>query len=309
MKRRVTQAVLLATFACTVTGILCWPTVLKYLVQSNLQNVRKQGTSMSWSGLSTGMTSAEVEIFTVWIPGPRVKGNFRVPISLELQNVAVALRLTSLLSLNPAINFSTALYGGTLQVEAQSIGEGAHLDAHIENVEIGRHPQIASLGVRGGTISGTLQDIDITPQGPTGGTFSFTLRSLTPPTLDVAKSLLRVEEFGAFDLEANGTFSPEAVEVPKIHLTSMFGEVSGKLTATNHLSPTPKLDGQFDVSLSEKGASTLGAWLPLIPGAGLDSSTTKFAVKAASASCSNIGGSSTVLNLGNGCVKLVFAKN
>lgn len=309
MKRKVKQALLLATLALAVTVVCCWPTILKYLVQSNLQNARKQGNSLSWSGLSTGMTSAALDSLTIWLPGPRVKGNFKVPISLELQNVAVALRLTSLVSLNPAVSYSTALYGGTLQGEAHSLAQGVHLTANIENVEIGRHPQIASLGVRGGTVSGTFTEIDISPQGPKGGSFSLTLRALTPPTIDVVKSLLRVDDLGAFDLEATGTFSSEAVDIPTIRLTSRFGEVSGKVTATDHLSPTPSLSGTFTVALSEKGTSTFGAWLPLINGAGLDSSTSAFSVKASSTSCSNISGTATVLNLGNGCVKLVFTKN
>ena len=309
MKRRVTQALLLATLVLVTTGILCWPTVLKYIIQSNLQNARKEGNSLSWSGLSAGMASATLESFTVWIPGPRVKGTFNLPISLELQNVAVALRPTSLLSLSPAATYSTALYGGTLQGKVQSCGDVVHLDARVENVEIGSHPQLASLGVRGGTVTGTFQEFEVTPLGPRSGAFSFTLRALRPPTLDVAKSLLRVEEFGAIDLTSSGTISPEAVDVRDIKLSSIFGEASGKLTATNHLSPTPKFSGRFNVSLSEKGVTTFGAWLPFIPGAGLDASSTKFSVTVTSTPCSNLSGNSTILNLGTGCVKLVFAKN
>jgi hypothetical protein len=309
MKRKVKNVFLIATLAAAVTGILCWPPVLKYLVQSNLQNARKQGSALSWSGLSTGMTSTALESLTVWIPGPRVKGSFKLPISLELHNVAVALKLSSLLSLHPAVTYSSGLYGGSLEGEAQTLGDTTRINARFNNVELGSHPQLATFGVRGGVFSGTFEDFEIVPQGPRQGAFSFSLRELAPPAIDAAKSLLRVEDFGAFDLEATGAISPDAVEVPTIHLSSKFGEVSGNLKASDHLSGSPLLSGHFDIALSDQGATTFGAWLPFIPGSGLDASTRKFSVNATRTACSNIRDNSAVLNLGNGCVKLVFVKS
>jgi hypothetical protein len=308
MKRTVKQVLLLGLLALVVTAVVCWPTLLRYLIQSNLQNVRKQGTPLSWSGLSTGATSVAMQTFTAWIPGPRIKGNFKLPLSLELHNIALNLRPTSLLLLRPTVTYAADLYGGTLRGETTFQWKSARLDAKVTDVEIGRHPQIASLGVRGGILNGTCEDIESTPAGPRGGRFTVTVREITPPTVDLARSLLRVDELGSCNLEATGTITPDSLDAQSIHVTSSFGEVSGNLTARQHLSPTPTFSGRFTVSLSEKGSNTFSAWLPLIPGAGLDGSVSTFIVTAESTSCSQRGGSATVVTIGTRCVKLVFAR-
>ena len=308
MKRNVKQAALFATTVLVITGILCWPPALKYLVQSSLQQARKDGNLISWSGLSTGIRSAALDSFSILIPGPRIKGPVKLPISVELQNLAVALKVSSLLSLHPTAHYSTAMYGGSLAGEIQPFGRARVISARFENIELGMHPQLAAIGVRGGTVTGDLKDLEIISEGPQRGTFSFNVRGAALPTVDVVKSLLRIDDVGTLDLEAGGEISPDAVEVSTIRVGSMFGNIFGELRASHHLSNTPSISAHFDVSLSEKGTTAFGSWLPFIPGARLDSSTTTFSVNAASVSCSTVGENTAALELGTGCVKLVFSK-
>lgn len=304
MKGRVRQILIVGIVVIMATALVSWPSVLRYGIQSGLQQARRGGQQVSWSGLSTGMNSASFENLTVWVPGPKVKGTFSIPVSVELQDLAVTLNVWSLVAFRPSLTYTTSLYGGSLKGSALHTDAGEEVSASIEGVEVGKHPQLASLGVRGGAITALFEQVVITPQGPSQGTFSLALRQLAPPLPSTAKTLLKVDDLGTFDLNATGKISPQSIHVTDIKLASVFGKASGSLTALNHLSGSPNLSATFQVSLSEKGTSTLGPWLPLIPGAGLDSTTTNFSVRANSIPCGNLRGDATTIRIGAGCVKL-----
>lgn len=308
MKRRFRQLIIIALVVIICVGVLSWPSVARYLIQSALQEARRGGHQLSWSGLSTGMKSVSFDTITVWVPSPRIKGRLSIPVSLELQELAVALDLRSLVALSPTITYETSLYGGSLKGTASGMREGQVITAHVEGVEVGKHPQLASLGVRGGAIKASFDRLSISPRGATGGSFSIDVRQLSLPLMDSAKTLLRVTDLGAFDLKAEGQASPQSVQFSNITVASRFGNATGNLTALNHISGAPNLSGTFKVSLSEQGATTLGPWLPLIPGAGFDASTTAFSVRVNSVPCGNIRGDSAVINIGTGCAKLSFSR-
>lgn len=291
-----------------VTVVVSWPTILKFIVQGSLESAKSSGANLSWNGLTTGASSVALDSLTVWIPGPRVKGTFAIPVSLELSRLSVALNVASLATLSPSVTYSTQLYGGSVSGEAQQVSGATRATATIENVEIGNHPQLASLGVHGGSTNGSFQEMILTPQGPAGGTFSVKIRELTIPAIAEMALLLRTTSLGTIDLDAEGTISPTKVDVPSIRLSSMFGSVVGALTASDHLSRSPSLNGSFEVSLSDHGIATLGPWLPLIPGAGLDASTSSFIVSVSSTPCSAARGSGTAVRLPSGCLKLLFQK-
>ena len=309
MKRRYKQLLIIALVILLTTAVVSWPAVVRYLIQSSLQQARKGGHQLSWSGLATGMNSASFKNLTLWIPGPKVKGKFHIPVSLDLQDLAVALNVGSFLVLRPSVIYETSLYGGVLKGTALHAKDGEEITARIDGVEIGKHPQIASLGVRGGTITASLEQLFVTPKGPSGGSFSIAIGQLFPPLEGTAKTLLRVTELGPFDLNATGRISPQSIQLPDINLSSQFGKANGSLTVLNHLSGSPNLSGNLRITLSEQGLATVGPWLPLIPGAGLNSSSRQFSVRVNSIPCGNVRGDTSVINIGTGCVKLSYTQN
>ncbi len=308
MKRRTRQLLTLGLLATVATVLVSWPAVLKFTIQEGLHLARGQGTNLSWNGLTTGMSTARLETLTIWIPGPRVKGTFAIPISIELQQISLAFKLASILTLSPTATYSTQLYGGSISGEAKSGRGGPSFSAEARGLELGKHPQLASLGVKGGSTTGIFQDIRITQQGIEGGNFSLRIRELAPPTLEAVRTLLRTNNLGTVDFDADGTISDSKVDVTSIRLSSIFGSVEGNLSASDHLSPAPKLKGAFDVSLSENGMATLGPWLQLIPNGGLDATTTAFTVTATSVPCSLSRSSGTVIRLSSGCLTLAFVR-
>jgi hypothetical protein len=263
---------------------------------------------MTWNGLSAGFSSVGLDSLTLWIPGPRVKGSFALPVSLEMHQLSLALQPGSLLTLSPRVAFSTNLYGGALGGEGETRGGGAAFTATLRDIELGKHPQLSTVGVRGGVVNGTVQDLHLIPSGVDGGTFSLQLRQLEPPSIEALTTLLRTRELGTIDVDAEGEVSPSAAQFDTLRLSSLFGSVVGELTVTNHLTPQPSIKGAFEISLSEKGVSTLGPWLPLIPNAGLDATASAFAVSVTSVPCSAQHGGSSVMRLQFGCVKLGFSR-
>lgn len=308
MRRTVRKVIILTLIALGVTLGACWPSFLRYAALRGLQQARSDGTNMTWNGLSAGFSSVGLDSFTIWIPGPRVKGSFALPVSLEMQQLSLALRPGSLLTLSPKVAFSTNLYGGTLEGEGETQGRGAEVTATIRDIEIGKHPQLSAVGVRGGVVNGAVQGLHLIPNGVDGGTFSLQLRQLEPPSIEALTTLLRTRDLGTVDFDAEGEISALAARFATLRLSSLFGSVLGELTITNHLTPQPSIKGSFEISLSEKGVSTIGPWLPLIPNAGLDATASAFAVSVTSVPCSAQHTGAAVMRLQFGCVKLGFSR-
>jgi hypothetical protein len=302
------NTVVIIIVALAATAVVSWPSVVRFIAQRGLEQARENGANISWNGLTTGPSSVGLESLTIWIPGPKVKGTFSIPVSLELQSLSIDLKLGSLLALSPTVTYGTDLYGGTVSGDAKREGGATHLNANIERVEIGKHPQLSSIGVKGGATSGTLQEMSIIPEGVNGGTFSLRVRELELPAVEAVRTLLKTDTLGTVDLDAEGTVSPSSIDITSIRLSSLFGSVVGSLSASGHLSRSPSLKGSFEVSLSESGISTLGPWLPLIPGAELLPSTSAFLVTVASTPCSSSRTTPTVVRTPSGCVKLGFEK-
>jgi len=304
----VRKVIILAFVALVATLGACWPSFLRYAALRGLQQARSYGTNMTWNGLSAGFSSVGLDSLTVWIPGPRVKGSFAIPVSLELQQLSLAVKPGSLLKLSPKVAFSTNLYGGVMVGEGETQGMGASVTATLTDIELGKHPQLSTLGVRGGVVNGAVENLHLIPSGVDGGTFSLQLRKLEPPSIDALTTLLRTREFGTVDFDAEGEVSASAARFTTVRISSLFGSVLGELTVTNHLTPQPSIKGSFEVSLSEKGVSTLSPWLPLIPNAGLEATTSAFAVSVTSVPCSAQHAGSSVMRVQFGCVKLGFSR-
>ena len=299
---------LLALIALGITCAACWPSLVRYAALRGLLEARSNGANLTWNGLSAGFTTVALDSLTIWIPGPRVKGTFSIPVSLELQQISAALRPASLLVLSPKVTFSTNLYGGVVSGEGQGQARDASMNVTLSEIELGKHPQLSALGIRGGRVNGVLNGLRITPRGVEGGKFSTQVRELALPEIDAVTTLLRARDLGGIDVDTEGEVSSSAVRLSTIRLSSLFGSATGELTIANHLTPTPSVSGSVQVSLSERGSTTIGPWLPLIPGAGLDAATSAFEVSAVSVSCSAPNNGSTVLRQRFGCVKLAFRK-
>ncbi len=302
------KVIILTLIAFVVTLGACWPSLLRFAALRGLQHARSDGTNMTWNGLSAGFSSVGLDSLTVWIPGPRVKGSFAIPVSVELQQLSLGVRPASLLKLSPKVAFSTNLYGGVIVGEGETKGMGAAVSATVTDIELGRHPQLSTLGLRGGVVNGSVENLHLIPSGVDGGTFSLQLRQLAPPSIDTLTTLLRTRELGTIDVDTEGEVSPSAARFSTVRLSSLFGSVLGDLTVANHLTPQPSIKGSFEISLSDKGVSTLGPWLPLIPNAGLDATASAFAVSVTSVPCSTAHAGSSVVRFQFGCVKLGFSR-
>lgn len=308
MRRTARKFIFFGFVALVATLVVAWPSILRTLVQQGLERARGNGVNLSWNGITTGHSSVGIESLTLWIPGPKVKGTFAIPVSLEMQQLSLALTPSSLLTLTPRSTYSTQLYGGTLSGDATTDATTALINATLEGVQLGKHPQLSSVGFQGGVTHGTLHDIRITPRGVEAGAFSLQIREFAIPAIDAVRTLLRTDNVGTVDLDAEGTISPSILEVTSIRLSSLFGSMVGSLSVTDHLSRAPSVKGSFQVSLSETGTASLGPWLPLIPNAGLDASASTFEVVANSSPCSSPRTSGTIVRLPSGCVKLTFEK-
>jgi hypothetical protein len=308
MRRTARKLILLGLVALVATLVVAWPSVMKLLAQRGLERARENGVNLSWNGLTTGHASLGIESLIVWIPGPKVKGTFAIPVSLELQQLSLALRPSSLLTLTPSGTYATQIYGGTLSGDATTDIATAHINATIDGAQLGKHPQLASIGFQGGVTNGTLREVLLTPRGVEGGAVSLQIREFAIPAVDAVRTLLRTDNIGTVDIDVEGTISPSMLDAKSIRLSSLFGSLVGSLSITDHLSRTPSVKGSFIVSLSENGTASLGPWLPLIPNAGFDSSASTFEVSAISSPCSSPRSSGAIVRLGSGCLKLTFEK-
>lgn len=379
MKRKIRTIALLTTLVLAGTAVLSWPSLLKYMVQSTLTELRSKGVSISWSGVSTSMAAINLESATGWVSVPAAQRNGRtlkIPVTLDVQRLSVKLRGTSLLSLAPSFPFAAELYGGTLKGETQPLGKNSLLDITIDNVELGKHPQIAALGIQGGVITASGRGLRINPQQLPEGSFTLSLANLTPPSnlslsessppvgpmnvttsgsieggtltlksFEISSPLGLVESTGTFsglasssskfsattrisladatmpslvpqikyllgderfpdvDLSWKGAIEGENLSFDSVKVTSSLVSADGKAKVTGVRTPRPSIEGNVRVTLSERGGTLLGKWLPLLTGGGVESSAKTFRINFNDADCQEPGAG---LLYGQVCLKATF---
>jgi hypothetical protein len=262
MKLKIRHIAALTILAVGATAVLSWPSLLKYIVQSTLTEIRGSGVALSWNGVSTSMTSVKLEHATGWLPVPAAQrhGNtLKIPISFDLQRLSVEVQGTSLLTLAPRFPFTAALYGGTVTGETQPLGSEPIITVAIDNVELGQHPQLAALGVQGGVISGSTKGLRLKKQQPPEGSFTLAVANLTPPAAVLPSE--HSHPIAPVDLSTSGSIKDRTLVLDSLKLSSPLGaiESSGKISGLQ--TPSAKFNATTHISLAE---TTIPALVPQI---------------------------------------------
>lgn len=267
MTRRFRHIALLTMLVVVCTAVLSWPSLLKYIVQSSLTNLRAQGHALSWSGVSTSMTSINLEQASGWLSVPAAQRNgktIKVPVTLDLQQLSVGLRGTSLLSLSPSFPFTVALYGGRIAGEAQLLTKEPVVAIEIDNVELGRHPQLAALGIQGGVITASTKGLRIKQQGAPEGSFTITLSNLTPPAALTPKE--QTVSPGPLSVHATGGFESDKLAVELLDISSPLGSIESTGTVSG-LSGSPcKFSASSRIAIAETTISSLAPQMKYVLG-------------------------------------------
>jgi len=193
------------------------------------------------------------------------------------------IRILPEFSFPPSGNLYAKLYDGLLSVEGISaeglvwgsvIGLQVH-SAALKSVQLQLHPQLLGMGIASGQLDAALSGLKVIGDGrPIAGKFELAVKGLTIKQSPLAAGpfLFPVLENAA--LHINGEFSEKQLSLPVGTLDSSLGALSSEATITDPWQPElAMLSFNATISLSDKGLSSLGNWLPVLSGGRLGPET------------------------------------
>lgn len=184
----------------------------------------------------------------------------------------------------PTVAFSGEAYGGTIAgtltrpwFSREISGAGT-----VATVNLAKHPQLSALGVSGGSLDLTIQELafDTDSRHLQRARFDGKIAGLTR----VTPLVIRPGQFGSpfavtippippTDIEATGSIEGGRIAVSRALVTTTLGELS----ATGEIPFAASSEVAIDalLSLSVEGAATVGPYLPLVSAGAVDPSATK----------------------------------
>jgi|GEM_PF-6263304 len=285
---------------------LLWPSVARILVQDALRSAQRQGARISWEGLSVDGLSVSVDSFAAWIPGPPVKGGFRPPIKVDLERSTLRIKPSSLILLDPYVEFSLKAYGGTIDGSVSSpLGKSPRLSADIKDVNLSRHEQLRALGLDSAVFWGLLKDIELTGGNLVNASFDVSIKSIE---ISRFPSLIpiKLEPLKSGMIQVRGSFETETVDLSEVKLISSYGSAEGTCKALKINQPAHvSADGNFKVTIGESLFPTISPFLPMLSNNVLQSDTRQFNARLSGSPCSRGRQAFGDLPLGALCIKFI----
>jgi hypothetical protein len=282
----------------------------RHYINGAQTQLEKQGIKLSVSGIAghrLGVTATSID---VWLPIKVGSRGARFPIGLEFRDVTASL----LPSLSPRVRVTGEAYGGKFDITISDLRKstGPTLQAQIDRIDLGAHPQLNALGLSKAVASLTLEDTRIPFDQQPAARASLKINdasfSLSPRLLELMSgefqqvvSLLKIEEITEASIRMDGSTENGAFSLRPIELSSSLGAVSGQARGTfDNGRGEPSLTASLRVDLSN-GTSQLQNWLPLLSQNTLSSETKRFTTNVSSTSCANA--SVPTLRLGRLCLR------
>jgi hypothetical protein len=301
-----------------VSVVLLAPAIVQLVARHYINDARaqleKQGIRLSVTGITGQLLGVTASSIDLWLPvrvGTRGAG---FPIGLEFHDVSVSL----LPSLRPRVRVTGEAYGGKFDLILSDLrnSTGQTLQAQLDSIDLGTHPQLNALGLSKALTSLTLEDARVPFDQHTGARASLKIKdasfSFSPRLIELIGgefqqvfSLLRIDEITEARIQVEGSTENGAFFLRPIELSSSLGDVSGQARGTfDNGRGQPSLTASLRVDLSN-GTSKLQSWLPLLSQNTLSSETTRFTTNVSSTSCANA--SVPTLRLGRLCLRSTLA--
>jgi hypothetical protein len=191
------------------------------------------------------------------------------------------------LSLTPKIRFKSEAYGGKLSGTAllNNAGLPPRIDISGNSIELGKHTQIAALGISG-ELNITDSWVDLGSSNQPQAEAHLTLKNgkkPMPTQVDLtpfgAPFTITVPPIQWFNLGVDGNATGDKIENLEFSLASSLGSING--TGTLFLSPRKlinRISLNVKVALTEPGKREFGAMLSLASGGAVNSNNSEFTV-------------------------------
>lgn len=205
--------------------------------------------------------------------------------SVVLDNVTLDLDTAALLSWKPKVRFRSEAYEGKLAGVAflNNGGTPPRIDVSGHSLELGKHPQIAALGISG-ELNVTDSWIDLGAKNQPQAEAHLTIKNgkkPMPTQLDLtpfgAPFTITVPPIQWFNLGLDGNATGDKIENLEFSLASSLGSING--TGTLYLSPRKLIERvslNVKVALTEPGKSEFGPMLALASGGAINSKSSEF---------------------------------
>ncbi|NLF26233.1 MAG: hypothetical protein GX589_11335 [Deltaproteobacteria bacterium] len=208
----------------------------------------------------------------------------KIPLTINLEDVKIS---PCWLSFLPCLELSGSAYGGFARVGLVYPPMGQlYTRASLNEISLSDHPQLQSLGVRGGSVNLEIAKLGLTVEDilETDSVLKITGLSLPKKTiLPAAMTGLPMEisipAIAKLDLETHLVSDGGVAILKPFKLNSSLGSLEGsaqiKLAPGNRIT---SLDVTGLVSLTKQGSADLGTFLPLLSQGKLSSKTQTFSL-------------------------------
>lgn len=265
---------------------------LDYLKHRAVRAASSQGININWRKGTLSPNRLEITDFELFLPRYWVQG--------RANQLSISPQYLSLVQLSPVFLVHAQLYSGTLRLllGRRILSAKSWLSGTGRDIRLWQHPQLAGLGLTAGTLGFRIHSSELNERGELSARGTIEIRGLEKPhatplppeALARLSSLLcsgntpclPLAEIPPIEqLSVSGAYNlrPDALSLADLLVeTPLFrAEASGNAKLRAHLGVT-EIEASASVTLSERGAETLGQLLPLLSGGSLPAGVNAFKV-------------------------------
>jgi|GEM_PF-5012565 len=282
------------------------PALIQFAAQSYLGNLTTRDFRLNAREIQGHFVGLSAAAVTVWLPIRTSPSSAAIPLSIELQNVSVSLRLPLFPPRLPIVSFKADAYQGSLSGELHNVVTSPRLSFKLSGLALSEHPQLLALGVTSGALTGSAQGIPLQPEPRMTASAAIQIDNmeLSPPPL-VSQLVgisavrdLQAQIAGAIQSDGNFTLQPVVIK-------SSLASIQGR--ATGHLEHDilSSFQSVLQVKLSEGDGKGFAQWLPIISNNSLSQEETEFTIASRTIACSEQ--SQNPLRIGSTCLSNSFS--
>ena len=305
---RLRSALAIVVLTLLALFVALWPTLLGYGAQYALRQAQSPSLRLVWSGVHGTWRGIHIDSLEslIAVPAQGTGPIKAVPVRLELRNVWIRPSLISALVNQEALSVSGEIFGGSLSGSVSSLFSVPTTTlaiAGIDLAELALFPEVRALGLRTGSVSGSITMASAKPGQIPSGTFSLAVKNFSVPSNQYT-SLLKLGPQDTLDLVLEGSSTADTVSVESLTVNSELGKLSGRGKAVFKVPQFPdKVESTAAIALSARGSERLGAWLPIMTSNAIQSDGKALTVVSSLVPCN---GSSAAFNMQFGSRRLCF---
>jgi hypothetical protein len=302
---------------------LFWNPLAQVLVQRELRKAVVQGGNLGWKDLQVSGTTVTVKEVSGWIPIPLGRGTTKIPVSVNVEDLRVAVPFLSLLTASPEVNFGLRIYGGSLDGRATNVTNTPKITASLSGVDLASQvgaigslvtlwsrmaqPQLAlkSFTVKSARLDVSVSEFSVAPPPETSGSFSVVLSEVEIPEIALTVSLIKIPPFKDGRVSIEGELNTGQAFLKKIVASSNWGDFTGWFKVAALGAGRGTCEGEGTVQLSDTGSTAFGQWIPLIAGEQFTPDTRRFKIRLTGVQRSG-GSTSGCLRAGDFCLSIRY---